>query len=329
MKNLEKYYLSSHQLLNMGKPGNQDHTKLMSSIEKKLDKLTESFKTEQEKSKTRHQELRDDIRLVVNRVNKLEERMVSVEKDKHKKTKEITVLRRAILELQQQALSLDIVVKGIPEIERNNNELQIIVQTLFSAIDCSTHINDVTDVRRIGRKQSTDNNTATSNVNNRPIVIKMKNNDYKQIILKAKRKKQITCADIIINNQPIGNNKQSIYMDERLIREYSNLHFEARKLKSKGSCKYVWVSNGSIYIRKDDTSAAIKITDVDQIYNFLHPNQKEFKASKRGRSSSSDNGSPSESDDDENSNEEMEEDGHEENVVGHRTRGGRKKKSKH
>lgn len=44
-----------------------------------------------------------------------------------------------------------------------------------------------------------------------------------------------------------------------------NLLFEAKKFKEHNHCCFCWVKNSTIYLRKDERSCAIKITDTDTL----------------------------------------------------------------
>lgn len=271
---------------NKTKRSDQDKNKSFSelSTDDKLIQLYHMHKAENGNNKKFRKDIRKEMKKLSRGVDHLNHRVTNIEHTQEESNNEITVLKRAVQNLQQSALSLDIVIKGMPEIEQNNNDLQVLLQTLFTKMDCAEHLNDVTDVRRIGKPPAAAASTSTSA---RPIVIKMRNVDCKQTILKLKRKKNISCADIVVNNNAIGTAKQIIYMDERLTPELSTLYYEARKLKQKGAYKYVWVRNGNIFLRKNDSDKAVKINDVAQISQLLHHQPKSVK-NKRSRSSPSD-----------------------------------------
>ena len=60
-----------------------------------------------------------------------------------------------------------------------------------------------------------------------------------------------------------------IYMNENLNPYYRKLWWSCRKLKKEKVVKYVWISNGSIKVRKDDTSQVIKIDHVSVLSEYF------------------------------------------------------------
>ena len=47
-----------------------------------------------------------------------------------------------------------------------------------------------------------------------------------------------------------------------------NLLFEAKKLKERNHYQFCWAKNSTIYLRKDESSSVIKISDTDTLRRF-------------------------------------------------------------
>ena len=65
----------------------------------------------------------------------------------------------------------------------------------------------------------------------------------------------------ILKNSKIFRGK-GIFASEILTQVRYNLLCEAKKLARNGAFKFVWSRNGSIFIRKDETAAAVHIPNI-------------------------------------------------------------------
>lgn len=89
-----------------------------------------------------------------------------------------------------------------------------------------------------------------------PILVRFSNPTVKERIMKAARDHPITC-DMI----GLGIN-QRVYFNHRLTNVNHHLLGEARRYKREHNFKFVWYSNGEIFLRKDENSRAIRVNDV-------------------------------------------------------------------
>lgn len=248
----------------MGKKDKQNKGKEASfstkSVDEKLDQLYQMMRAESGVNKKWREEVRDELKSVSKKVSHLEKRVHHVESNNKDMQSEITVMQNAVHEIQQTALALDIIIKGIPEVEQSNTELCGIIRSVFEKINCSSLLSEVAAVTRLGR-QPADNTTANRT---RVILLQMKTLRSKQQLMELKRKTKLNCSDITFNEQPLATDKL-IFFDERLTKYTSDLHYEARQLKSKKVCHSVWIRNGTVFVRKNQTSEAKKIISSQQL----------------------------------------------------------------
>lgn len=66
----------------------------------------------------------------------------------------------------------------------------------------------------------------------------------------------------------IGGAKVPVYVSEHLTPTNKSLHAEVRRIAKELSYKFVWVRNGRIYTRKNETSQALHIRNVDFLKNM-------------------------------------------------------------
>lgn len=223
------------------------------------EKLDLTMKAEIGSSQKWRDELRVDLKSVHKKVSGLESRITIIEQQGNSK---VTELANTVRQLEQAALSLDTVIKGVVEVEKNDDDLRSMLSVLFNTINCGQLLDDIVAVRRLGRI-STDNEPAVRKP--RSILVTFKSTESKIKLLTAKKKVKITCADILMNGTPIADKKKEIFIDERLSKVNSDLFYEARQAKSAGFWKYAWVRGGNVYVKKEQDSKAIMVTSKAQL----------------------------------------------------------------
>lgn len=93
--------------------------------------------------------------------------------------------------------------------------------------------------------------------NKTPVMrISFKHKNMVAVLLKRRKEKGLLDSTIY----GINNKKEKIYVNEEIDKETYQLFKESNKCKLKGY-KYVWHSNGSVVIRKNDGGQAIRIKD--------------------------------------------------------------------
>ena len=64
-------------------------------------------------------------------------------------------------------------------------------------------------------------------------------------------------------------NKSSLYFNDNLCPYYKHLAFMCRKLKLAKIVKFVWSDNGTVKLKRDESSRTLKITHLnDLLFNF-------------------------------------------------------------
>lgn len=96
-----------------------------------------------------------------------------------------------------------------------------------------------------------------------PILVRFSNVVFKESIMKAARENPITCESIGLGV------KQRIYFNHRLTSANRLLLNEARKFKRVNNFKFVWYSNGDIFLRKDENSKAIHVRNASVLSSMV------------------------------------------------------------
>lgn len=248
---------------NRSKSGEASFSEL--NIEGKLDRLFSKFNdfnnklsAESVNAKKRHDELTSEIKKINRKVTELDKRVEHMEAGNEVMNEEVIDLRRTVNSLQQAAYKDELIIRGVPEKEKSEEELFTIVQLIVRAVNCVPEPT-ICMVKRIGKK-------IDINKNNRPILIQVSHFSEKEKLLAAKKKINVSCAQIKFDDDTtLGAENQVIYFEERLTKRTSDLYRNARILRKQQKLKFVWIRNGQLYVRKRDNDVAICVDSEEQL----------------------------------------------------------------
>ena len=109
-------------------------------------------------------------------------------------TKQFNDMQLTVNHLQQVTLSCDVIIRGVPEVELSADDLLIIVKNICGLVNTSTPVT-INAVCRIGKIRAP--NVSSQH---RPILMKLSHADEKKSLLASKRKIQISCDKILLND---------------------------------------------------------------------------------------------------------------------------------
>ena len=164
------------------------------------------------------------IKKLENNVNKLQEKLLSVEDklEKFNKDKNLTI-------------------DGIKE-TTNENVRQVAIGFIRNKLEIDLKEYEICEVYRVGRFR---------NSSSRRIIIKFWNSEIKNAIFK-KRLSLRTNADPLMKN---------IFINEDLTRKNQEILFESRKLKKAKKIANTWTRDGSVFIKVDDQDTPVEIKE--------------------------------------------------------------------
>lgn len=145
---------------------------------------------------------------------------------------------------RDRLLNLEIV--GVPEFKNENLSDIVIAIAKHSGVTITP--GDILEVNRVSPKIK---------LQGRPknIVAKFTSRLVKDNIFSSSRKNRITTKDLGIHG-----NMKPVYINEHLTRSNKILMKTCRETAKQKQYQYVWTKHGRIYVRKNDTSPAIHIT---------------------------------------------------------------------
>lgn len=171
---------------------------------------------------------------------------------------ENTTLRAKVRSLEQQLDDTDqytrincLEINGVPE--TNNENVVEIVQTIGKVLQVTVSAEDIDACHRLGPKQDG---------RRRGIIVKFVRRHMKEEMLrKRKIKRNLNTSDIGMASGPA----EVVYMNESLSPARRKVLNAARSLRKEQGFTFVWVKNGKVFLRKDEGSKAIMLTNMDQL----------------------------------------------------------------
>lgn len=163
----------------------------------------------------------------------------------------VKTLETHVEDLEQYSRVNCIEVNGIPE-SKNDSPMDII-KKVGKALDVNIEDDMVDACHYLGAKQEG---------KNRGIIVKLVRRTIKEeIIKKRKVKRNLNTTDIGLTQSPAS----VIYVNESLSPARRKLLNAARAFRRDCGYTFVWVSNGKVFLRKNEGERAMVVTSLDQL----------------------------------------------------------------
>lgn len=167
---------------------------------------------------------------------------LKVEQEKIKT--DVIALSNKLNDLEQFSRNKNLEIHGVPEL-KNENLLKVF-ENICAHVNFDVNVDKVDYIHRIQNRNTE---------HPKPILIRFTSRLVKENMLGAVRVKQH--AEFSKNKKPglwlVGAQKP-IFINENLTSDKKRLYKEARQFAKEKRYKFVWVRNGNIFLRKDETS---------------------------------------------------------------------------
>ncbi|KAJ0170735.1 hypothetical protein K1T71_013507 [Dendrolimus kikuchii] len=199
----------------------------------------------------KYEELRNKLENKVDIISKLESDNESL----RTMLKEVSARLSAT---EQQMRENNLEINGIPE-NRSENLNSVFTQ-LTKIIDCQVDDNETIHITRVAK-------AARDNDKPRTVIVKLRSQRSRDSILAAVTKfnKKNTTDKLNSHHLGIGGSRKAVFVAEHLTLENKRIHAATRIKCKELNYKFVWVRNGRIYVRKDETHQAIFIRNLDSL----------------------------------------------------------------
>ncbi|KAI5633152.1 hypothetical protein NE865_14104 [Phthorimaea operculella] len=176
----------------------------------------------------------------------------------------IIMLENRIEDLQTGSRKSNMEIKNVPKLDKETKQdLVEMVTCLAENIGSSFSKSDIRDIYRIrGKNEKKDT----------PIIVETNSVLLKtEFISKARSFNKKTKSKLCAKHLGLKTREDTpVFLSEHLTAKGTRLHFLARDLAKSREYKFVWTAYGKVYIRKNEQSPVIMITNENQIHQLLH-----------------------------------------------------------
>lgn len=209
--------------------------------------------------------IENSIAFLTSQNEEYKKKIEKLERQAQEDRKYITTLEDKIEDMQKGMRKTSFEVKNVP---RNDNEtkedLLDMVTCLSKNIGCEINRSEIRDIYRVRSRKEGQKNT--------PIIVETMSTITKNNFLKMSKSFNIKHkSKICAKHLGLRNNEADtpVFISENLTAKSSRLYFLGRELIKNRLYKYCWTSYGKVYVRKDDNSRVILISNEDQIQKLL------------------------------------------------------------
>lgn len=189
----------------------------------------------------------DDLAERVDAIEQQRERPAETTSDTASLVKTITELKLGLNDRDQELLSNDIEIAGIPE--ESGERCAHLVLTVAQKLGVKLEDRDLVSVERAGpvRRPAGEGDPAPRP---RPLVVRLARRVQRNELLAAARvRRDTTTAGLGMSTTP-----SRIFLNERLTSANRQLFYRAREESSRVQWKYVWTRDGKIFARREHGS---------------------------------------------------------------------------
>lgn len=211
-------------------------------------KLKDEFTTTTDFLALEQNDINNDIKVANKQINQLERERASLVSNLSR------VSNRRVNVLEKASRCRNLEIQMVPE-NRNKN-LNVIFKKMCDTLKLTNSDYDLISIRRIAKM-----NPASDRP--RSVLVSLSAERHRDNIISAFKRYNKDNKSRPLNNhdQGIGGQTCNVYVAEHLAPEIKELHNAARQMAKQKSYRYVWVKYGRVYVRKDDNSNAINISD--------------------------------------------------------------------
>lgn len=204
------------------------------------------------------------IALLMSKNEELTKKVEQLEQQKSKDKEYISILENRLEDTQRTVRKSNIEIKNVPKNKVETKEEMInMVMRLGKSINCNINKTDVKDIYRVKSKKVEQNNT--------PIIVELSSTILKADVLKMTKAHNIKHkGKLCAKHLGLTKNEDTpIFVSEQLTVKGSRLHFLARDLAKSKGYKFCWTSFGRVYVRKDENSQILTISNENQVNSLL------------------------------------------------------------
>lgn len=231
----------------------------------KLSHMMTAISTSQENLTKKMDELKKQNESFLQKNIELEARIEIAESKHEDYERRISFLESTIDAKHQQEIENNIIIAGLP----SNQDKDKLVMTIIQHLQAKVTADDIFDITTINEK------TYDASAPRQLYLVKLKTLQSKmEILAKKKSYKELFTNDLNLN----GRNNE-IFIRHHLTPYQAKLYNAAKKIKTSGGFRFLWIKNNNIFLRQNDKSKVFKIRSTNDI-EFIkkHTNKNNIKS---------------------------------------------------
>ena len=139
-------------------------------------------------------------------------------------------------------------IHGIPHY--NNENLNDTIINIAKNLDMQMDEKDIDNVYRIKKHRKEGSSKPE------PIIVTFMRREMKEKFISLRRHRSMYAREIGFEDS-----QNQVFINDHLTKRSKELLWKARNLKREKNYKYVWYKNGNIYLRKNDNTEAMRISN--------------------------------------------------------------------
>lgn len=222
----------------------------------KMEKISSAM----DEIKAQNLAMQTSVEFVANKFDTLQLQINNLVADRNKNLQFIQILEQKMEKFEQQKRSTCVEVKNIPHI-KGETKLSLLKQlaTLANILDTPINSQYVKDIFRINTKDPS----------NKTIIINFNSVLTKEHMIRKYRDYNKSNNNSKLNTETlgIGGPRNLVYISENLSPHMKWLHYIAKEYAKSNGFKHCWVTNGKIFLRKQEGAGAILISSEQDLKN--------------------------------------------------------------
>lgn len=201
-----------------------------------------------------NQDMGNTLNFMSDQIAATQAQISRLENDRKTTSLEIQVLNDKIDNLERNMRKTSLELRNIPrKPKENKSDLFNLVQELFKSLNIESAQSEIKDVYRLPRKSDTNNTTM--------VIVELSSTLTRAKVLEAIKmfSKNRNAEPLYSTHMGITSPKLPIYVSEYLSPKTKRIHFLARDFSKTEQYKFCWVSNGNVFLRKDENSPHVLV----------------------------------------------------------------------
>lgn len=205
--------------------------------------------------------LTEELRDVKSKIQEKDNLVQRLEIERNDLQAQVNSLNKRIEVIEKISRDCNVEIQCVPEL-RNENTYNIF-RKICESINVPIIDGDIRACRRVAKMDTTSKRP-------RNIIITLASPRLRDNVLSAAYRYNKQRSSDKFGSKQIGfeGENRRIYFSEHLSPEMKRVHGAARKFAKENNYLYVWVKFGQVYLRKNESSTAVRVKNIDCLKNL-------------------------------------------------------------